>query len=345
MALNIPAFLNTVTSAMRSLPVVILYVTEECNLKCSTCSYRKALPGELSLEEIRDLADRLNDYGLKHIAYSGGEPLMRRDFPLICEAFQHYKVRQTLLTNGLLLEKRLPDIRNYFSEIVVSIDGADAETHNTIRGAVSFDQILRGIRRSLQEAPGVRVSLRTVIQKRNFRQLPSIVALGRSLGVDRVSFLAVDVLSDAFGRKVGSETNAEHSSLLDSAEVEEFRRLIREMASTCVDEFQRGFIAQSPAALMHIASYFDAMLGHSPFPRNICNAPMVSAVITSTGSVKSCFFLPPLGNVRASGLETILNSDVARATRRNVRAYTLDPCRSCVCTLRVSPVAALLGRL
>ncbi len=345
MALNIPAFLNTVTSTMRSLPVVILYVTEECNLKCGTCSYRKALPGELSLQEIRDLARELHAYGLKHIVYSGGEPLTRRDFPLICEAFRQYEVRQTLLTNGLLLEKRFPDVRTYFSEIVVSIDGADAETHNTIRGVAAFDQILRGIRQALHEAPGVQVSLRTVVQKKNFRHLPSIVELGHSLGVHRVSFLAVDVLSDAFGRKVPGEADAERSPLLDRSEVEEFRKVIREMASTFVQEFRQGFIAQSPAALRHIASYFDAMLGLAPFPRNVCNAPMVSAVITSTGSVRPCFFLPALGNVRASRPGAILNSDAARTTRRNVKAYTLDPCKSCVCTLRVSPIVALLDRL
>src|SRR5205085_9301204 len=119
--MNIRAFLNTVSNTSRTLPIVILYVTESCNLKCITCSYRDALPGELTLDEIKELAAHLRDLGLKHIVYSGGEPLLRRDFTEICKAFEEYNVKQSLLTNGLLLEKRAKDIYKYFSEIIVSI--------------------------------------------------------------------------------------------------------------------------------------------------------------------------------------------------------------------------------
>src|SRR5258706_13493155 len=107
--MNIKAFLNTVSDRAKTLPIVILYVTEECNLKCITCSYRNAMPGELTLDEIKSLAAELKNLGLRHIVYSGGEPLLRRDFPEICEAFASPGVKQSMLTNGLLLEKRIHD--------------------------------------------------------------------------------------------------------------------------------------------------------------------------------------------------------------------------------------------
>ncbi len=344
MALNIDAFFNTLTSRSRTLPVVILYVTEACNLQCITCSYRSALPGELSLAEIQEFARRLQAYGLKHVAFSGGEPLLRRDFPLICKAFERKDVTQTLLTNGLLLEKRLPEISGYLAEIIVSIDGPDKGTHDAIRGAAAFDRILSGIHRAVKEAPVVQMSLRTVVQKRNFRSLPAIVALAHSLGVHHVSFLAADVMTDAFGRKAAGQAAIDPSVALDASEALEFRRLVEEMALTCADEFRQGFIAQSPEAMFHIAGYFAALQGLAPFPRNICNAPMVSAVVTSTGAMKPCFFLPALGNVRSSDLDAIANSPMARSTRSAVKAYSLDACKSCVCTLHVSPASALLGR-
>jgi len=344
MALNVPAFFNTVTRAVRTLPVVILYVTEECNLQCITCSYRKALPGELSLDEIRDLAGKLHSLGLRHIAYSGGEPLMRRDFPSICETFRPFGVKQTLLTNGLLLEKRLPDISRYLSEIVVSLDGADSTTHDAIRGAVVFERILSGIRRAVREAHGIQISLRTVVQKKNFAQVHAIVELGHTLGVHHVSFLASDTMTDAFGRHGGEGTVPDPSVVLDEYEAAQFRQSLHQLISTHMEDFHSGFIAQSPASLLGIAQYYSALHGAGPFPRNKCNAPMVSGVITSHGAFKPCFFLPEMDNVRGSDPGRIIDSTVARSTRKAVRKCSLETCRRCVCTLHVSPVSALLDR-
>jgi Fe-coproporphyrin III synthase len=345
MALNINAFLNTVTSRVRALPVVILYVTEECNFRCITCSYRKALPGELSLAEIQQLAASLQCFGLKHIAFSGGEPLMRHDFPSICKAFHHNGVKETLLTNGLLLEKRFSEISPYLTEIIVSLDGADRATHDDIRGVTAFDRIVAGIRKVARESPRIQVSLRTVVQKKNFRQLPAIVALGHSLGAGHVSFLAPDMATDAFGRTSGKEAGDRLSSvMLGPAEVRELRSVLEEMSVMHAEEYRTGFIAQSPEAMAHILAYFAASQGLAPFPPVSCNAPMVSAVITSTGAMKPCFFLPEMGSVRSSDLGMIANSPSAIATRKAVKACTPDTCRRCVCTLHVSPLSAFLDR-
>ncbi|MCC7158564.1 MAG: radical SAM protein, partial [Ignavibacteria bacterium] len=162
--MNIKSFLNTISVSSRSLPVVILYVTEGCNLKCVTCSYRQPMPGELSLDEIKNLAHDLKSFGLRHIVYSGGEPLLRRDFIEICRLFQSLNIKQTLLTNGLLLEKHAGDLTGFFAEIIVSMDGANAETHNSIRGVNSFDLILKGISKTLALPQAPLVSIRTVLQ-------------------------------------------------------------------------------------------------------------------------------------------------------------------------------------
>src|SRR5207302_8258574 len=130
--MNFKAWLNTLAASSHTLPIVILYVTEGCNLRCCMCSYRKARPDELSIIEIERLACTLADYGLRHIVFSGGEPLLRRDFPAICKIFSQYGVQETLLTNGLLLDKRLHEIRTFLTEIIVSLDGATAGTHDTI---------------------------------------------------------------------------------------------------------------------------------------------------------------------------------------------------------------------
>ncbi|MEK6572081.1 MAG: radical SAM protein [Bacteroidota bacterium] len=338
--MNFKAFLNTVSEKVYTLPIVILYVTEACNLKCTMCSYRERLPSELSLDEIADLAIKLQEFGLRRVVYSGGEPLLRRDFPAICKVFRSGDVKQTLLTNGLLLEKRIREVASFLDELIVSLDGATDLVHNEIRGVNSFGTVLRGIRRVKESNPQTRLALRMVVQKKNFREIPGIIELGLSLRVHRVSFLAVDVLSGAFARD-RLPMDARNGWQLNLHEAQELREIVSELRRKNGDLFASGFIAESPARLMQIADYFEALSDGKDFPRVLCNAPRVSAVITSTGDLLPCFFLPKVGNVREEKILSLLNSLPMMEVRREVRAYSLERCHTCVCSLNIQPLMAL----
>lgn len=344
--MNYKAFLNTATSKAHCMPVVILYVTEGCNLKCLSCSYRLPMPEELTLEEIRSLAADLSSFGLKHIVYSGGEPLLRRDFRDICEVFTGINVKQTLLTNGLLLPKRAEEFKGVFNEIIVSIDGADAETHNRLRGVNSFDIILEGIQKVIQIGVSPQISIRTVLQKQNFRQLREFIELAKHTGVSRISFLAADVSSEAYGRdhtSVRGEVSSESTMSLNENEVMELKEIINQAALKYKDEFHSGLISESPEKLQHIAKYYAALNGNDTFPKNFCNAPMVSTVITSTGDIHPCFFLPKYGNIRRNTFNELINSDPITGTRKQVKAMKPERCKKCVCTLYISSRTALKG--
>ena len=63
-------------------PVVVWNVTNLCNMTCPHCysSARvKAVEGELTGEQARQVIDKLADYGVRMIILSGGEPLLRED--------------------------------------------------------------------------------------------------------------------------------------------------------------------------------------------------------------------------------------------------------------------------
>ncbi|MHA1208547.1 MAG: radical SAM protein [Candidatus Freyarchaeota archaeon] len=63
-------------------PFLIVWdYTYACNLRCKHCyaSAGKPLPNELSGEEALRVADELADAGVTAVAFSGGEPLMRKD--------------------------------------------------------------------------------------------------------------------------------------------------------------------------------------------------------------------------------------------------------------------------
>lgn len=345
--MNYKAFLNTISSKAHSMPVVILYVTEGCNLKCLSCSYRLPMPGELTFEEIKGLAGELGSFGLKHIVYSGGEPLLRRDFRDICSEFSVLKVKQTLLTNGLLLAKRAEEFSGVFDEIIVSLDGADADTHNLLRGVNSFDLILGGIKKARSSNSAKQISIRTVIQKQNFRQLNGFIELAKQTGVDRISFLGADVSSEAYGRdNEGSrgEVAAESKMMLNKDEVLEMKDIIGKASVKYKNDFESGLISESPEKLYHIANYYAALIGEDSFPVNLCNAPMVSAVITSTSDIHPCFFLPRYGNIRQNKFDTLINSERIQKTRKLVKAMEPERCKKCVCTLFTSSRAALMDK-
>ena len=96
--------------------------------------------------------------------------------------------------------------------------------------------------------------------------------------------------------------------------------------------------------MRHIARYFEARAYGSPLPVNLCNAPMVSAVITATGDILPCYFLPSFGNVRGGDLTAMLNNAKISETRSAVRKYALNRCKTCVCTLHINPLSALMDR-
>ena len=62
--------------------LVVWNYTNLCNLKCKHCyqSAGQKASDELTTEERRKVINELYDAGVVSIAFSGGEPLMRRDF-------------------------------------------------------------------------------------------------------------------------------------------------------------------------------------------------------------------------------------------------------------------------
>lgn len=304
------------------------------------CSYRNRLTNELTIEEIEKLSGELAELGLKRIVFSGGEPILRTDLEEICRIFSKNSVKQTLLTNGVLVKKKIDMLAPYLDELIISIDGASPETHDTIRGVNSLNLIIEGIKHAKENFPALNISFRTVIQKNNFRELNDLILLGEELDINRVSFLPVDVYSEAFGREhSGAEVN-DNSLMLNTGEVNELRNIINNIDKKY---FNSRFVSEPFNKLMGYADYFSSALTGNKFPPVYCNAPMMSTVVTATGDVLPCFFLPKLGNIREKPLKQILNGDEAVTTRKQVRAFEPERCKTCVCSLNVTKGAALKG--
>ena len=85
-------------------------VTHACNLNCPHCfsSSGKKLVEELSVDEAKVMIDQLAEAGMKLFAFTGGEPLLRKDFVLeLVEYLSKLEVYSRLFTNGYMLTEEL----------------------------------------------------------------------------------------------------------------------------------------------------------------------------------------------------------------------------------------------
>jgi MoaA/NifB/PqqE/SkfB family radical SAM enzyme len=129
----------------------------------------------------------------------------------------------------------------------------------------------------------------------------------------------------------------QHEILPDENELAELNTILEQLIEKHKADFAKGFIAESPDKLRKIYSYYAAFYNKNPFPYKKCNAPWVSAVIEADGTVKPCFFHPPLGNIRERSLDKILNSTEGISFRKELDIENNDICSKCVCYLNLSP--------
>jgi radical SAM protein with 4Fe4S-binding SPASM domain len=133
-------------------PELHLYVTNRCNLRCVHCymSSGEPLPeGEVATEELLralDLFAKISPGG--RVAISGGEALVNNGAPAILERARAHGLHTTLFTNGIMIrdEAIARRIVGGVDELQISLDGATAEANDALRGAGTFDRIVRAIR-------------------------------------------------------------------------------------------------------------------------------------------------------------------------------------------------------
>jgi radical SAM protein with 4Fe4S-binding SPASM domain len=318
------------------LPILILFPHSRCNCRCVMCDiWQNTTRTELSADDVGRWIDEWRALGVRRVVLSGGEALLHSQLWELCAHLRSAEMGVTILTTGLLLRRHAAELVKWCDDVVVSLDGPRT-THDRIRNVPrAYERLADGVAAVKEADANVVVSGRCTIQKANFTELRATVASAHSLGLDRISFLAADVSSDAFNRPDGWDGERVAQVALDRDDLPQLAAELTAMEQECADDFATGFIAESPHKLRkRLSQYYGALLGDGDFASNECNAPWVSTVIESDGTVRPCFFQPSLGNVRSGrSLGEILNSAEARAWRQGLDVRRDAICRKCVCTL------------
>ena len=172
-------------------PVVVWNSTRTCNLRCRHCymnSDAKIYTDELTTAEAKKFIDDLAEFKVPVLLFSGGEPLMRKDFFELAKYAAEKKVRPTLSTNGTLITREVAEkIKSIgVGYVGISLDGI-AEVNDKFRGvAGAFNRAMNGIKNCV--AVGQRVGLRFTINRHNFMELDKIFDFIEAEQINRVCF-------------------------------------------------------------------------------------------------------------------------------------------------------------
>ena len=189
--------LKAAPQAQRSFPLnqIYFYLTEGCNLRCRHCwiapkyqSEGRSYPA-LDLDLFRSIIAQAKSLGLSGVKLTGGEPLLHPQISEILAFLREEDLRLTVESNGVLctpdLARKMAACKNPF--ISVSLDGADAETHEWVRGVSGcFEEALEGIR-NLVEA-GFRPQVIMSLMGHNRNQMEAVVRLAERAGAGSVKF-------------------------------------------------------------------------------------------------------------------------------------------------------------
>jgi SynChlorMet cassette radical SAM/SPASM protein ScmF len=174
---------------------IYFYLTEGCNLRCRHCWIAPKYQTEgksyavLDLDLFKSIIEQAKPLGLTGVKLTGGEPLLHPQINEILEYIQTDDLSVMLETNGVLckpeLAERIAACKDPF--VSVSLDGADSETHEWVRGVEGcFEAALKGIG-NLVEA-GLRPQVIMTIMRNNKEQMEAVVRLAERSGVGSVKF-------------------------------------------------------------------------------------------------------------------------------------------------------------
>lgn len=316
-------------------PFLIVWdFTHRCNLSCKHCYSNSGAVNEEELTTLQALAvvEQLADSGVTALAFSGGEPLSRKDFFEVASHAVKCGLYVSVATNGTLLTKenvrRLKQTGVHYVEI--SIDGATAKTHDNFRGVPgAFEKAVTGLRNCVAE--DLCACIATTATKSNLEEMPAIVTLAEEIGAERFTYF--NFIPTGRGK-------AHFDQDLSAEEREKLMRyLLNRMSTGCKTTIlttapQLARVAlqcQGPRGTgevtMSMAHMQTARVSKKAVPLadfiGGCGAGRLYCSLSPQGDVHPCVFLPiNVGNLKKEKFTDVwLNSPLLNALRdrRNLK--------------------------
>lgn len=140
-------------------------LTEKCNLRCTYCMPESGVvltPKSqlMTTKEVIDIASLFVKNGVTKIRLTGGEPLLRKDFPDILKALSKLPIQLSLTTNAILVDRHIDTFKACnLKTINVSLDTLHPEKFDAITKRNQFDKAFKNTQLLLDESFNVKLNV------------------------------------------------------------------------------------------------------------------------------------------------------------------------------------------
>lgn len=299
-------------------------LTLKCTLRCSHCasSAGRARDEELTEEEAQRLCHDLKRVGTEAVCLFGGEFFLRRDWEAIAATLRSLGMDVSAATNGYAFDETLARklLALEADGISVSLDAADPEIHDAIRGRRgAHARALHAI--TMIDAMGfVGKTVITSVTRRNLDELEPLAALILSR-IERDDWMwMINMASCHDPERFGTE------HLLRT---EDFLRF-----ADTIQRLRPAYRGRLDISGSHDLGYFSWKRPDiANFTWAGCRAGLDTIGIHSDGRVKGCLILPDAfveGNIRETSLVDLWRDPDRFTLMRDFHAGLLEgACRGC----------------
>lgn len=298
--------------------LVFWELTAGCNLTCRHCRAEAAperLAGELDTDQCKKFIDELAELGRPILIMTGGEPLFRQDLFELAEYAHGKGFPLALATNGTLIDETMAKkiVAAGFRRVAISLDGSNAETHDSFRGIPGcFDDAIKGIKNL--KALGMSTQINTTIARHNAHEIKDILDLSLELKADALHlFMLVPV---GCGVNIAEDqmlTPVKYESLLNWFYKASREHPEIEMKATCAPHYYRILKERSRREGVEMKRKSHGMAAVTKG----CLAGQAVFFVSRFGQVQPCGYLPlAAGNITETHIKEIWeNSELFKTLR------------------------------
>ncbi len=285
-------------------------LTENCQAGCITCDYWKSRwQDAISTERAVELLNEVAQAGIPGLRFTGGEPLLRRDFFEILEKAKASRFKRIVLqTNGLLLKKLHKEVNaSPITKVAVSMDGLKT-ANDMIRGIKGyFDLGMEGIRLLRNKEIAISVTLNRLCAA----DLERLAETARSAGAK----IEINILSRSLFFFKESDITPLWPEPSDTVQIAKFLRDVLKRPGYEVD---------------YVTRYYN----QEPLDEPPCVLGYTQVFVLSNGDVLTgCYPLKPVGNILRDSLANVLASD--EYSQQAVSMIRRE-CPGCTCGVEAS---------
>ena len=322
-----PGTLNRALLRYDATPHLVFWeTTKACDLACQHCrasAQIDPLPGELTTAEGEALIDQIvsMEGASPILVFTGGDCLSRAD---LLELIGYARSRGLRLGIAPSVTKRLTRevLETIYSlgvrSISISLDGASADSHDTLRGiAGHFEQTLAALR--MMSDIGFRVQVNTTVMRHNAHEMASIFSLLREIGLSTWEvFFLVGVGRGVAVLEVDSRDAEDICHFL--VDVTTYGMTVRTVEAPFFRRVQaerEPFGSTDPRINFELGHLYD-VLHASLADESGANAYPIRSTTLATGDGRGIVFVGYNGDVHASGFLPVALGNVKNESLRNI---------------------------